>query len=91
MLVNAIKIICKMGIVMIGLLFLFNLEQLTVIGVWTLLLIASPFNTFLEKVLRPTLVICVSEYTKIMDKIAMEIRTILYVSGVKKESGDTMR
>lgn len=91
LLVNAVKILCKMGVVLILLLFLFDLEHLMVIGLWAALLMTSPINTFLGKIFRPAVVTFVSEYAKIMDKITMEIKSMIYASAAKKEPSDTLR
>jgi hypothetical protein len=91
LLINSIKIVCKMGVVMILLLFLFNVEHLMVLTVWSVLIMASPLSSGLKKILKPTLTTLVSEYTKIMDKITTEIRSIISASGVNKEPCDTLR
>lgn len=84
MLVHAVKIICKMGLILIALLLIFNFDYLLVLSIWTVLLMTSPIKATLKNLVRPALVALISEYTKIMDKIAMEIRTMLTISSVKR-------
>lgn len=73
-----------MGLILIALLLIFNFDYLLVLSIWTVLLMTSPIKATLKNLVRPALVALISEYTKIMDKIAMEIRTMLTISSVKR-------
>lgn len=73
-----------MGLILIALLLIFNFDYLLVLSIWTVLLMTSPIKATLKNLARPALVALISEYTKIMDKIAMEIRTMLTISSVKR-------
>lgn len=73
-----------MGLILIVLLLILNFDYLLVLSIWTVLLMTSPIKQTLKNILRPALIALISEYTKVMDKIAMEIRTILTISTVKR-------
>lgn len=91
LLVHAIKIICKMGLILIVLLLIFKIDYLLVLAIWTLLLMTSPIKQTLKTIVRPAMVTLISEYTKIMDKIALEIRSMLTISGCKHHTNEAIR
>jgi len=79
-----------MGFFLVLMLFIFDVEHLIVILLWTSLLLTSPYRKVLLKYLKPFLEFVVGEYSKIVNKISLGISNVmgkndLQESGIQKE------
>ena len=55
LLINIINLLCKMGTFLIALLFLFGVEHLLVIFLWSSLILTSPYKGVIKQYIKPTL------------------------------------
>lgn len=76
-LVNIINLICKMGTVLIILLFFFGVDHLLVIALWSFIIMTSPYRATIIRYLKPVLEFVVGEYSKVVDKITTGISEAL--------------
>lgn len=76
-LVNIIKLLCKMGIFLIILLFFFGVEHLIVLGLWAGLFLTSPYRKSILQYTKPLMEFVVGEYSKVMDKITTGLSSVL--------------
>jgi len=77
LLVNIINFLCKMGTVLIVLLFIFGVEHLIVIALWSLLIMTSPYRDTIIRYIKPMLEFVVGEYSRIVDRITTSISEVL--------------
>lgn len=69
-LVNIINLLCKMGLFLIILLLMFQIEHLMILGLWLSLLMTSPYQKLILNYLKPFLEFVVGEYSRIVGKIS---------------------
>jgi hypothetical protein len=84
-LVNVIKLVCKLSLLNIVLVFFFDFKLILIIGVWAVILVGSPIQEVLSTRIKPIVFSLLEEYFKITDKISSEINSAIKKSIVKVE------
>jgi hypothetical protein len=77
LLINLIKFICKTCVGMILLLYLFSIESIIIITIWTILIITSPQKDKVKSLVKPIFTLLIGEYYKISDRITEGISNMI--------------
>lgn len=76
-LVNIIQLLCKFGGFLIVLLFIFGVEHLLVLTLWSALLLTSPYRNGLITHMKPFFSYVAGEYDRVVNRISTELFIVL--------------
>ncbi len=79
MLVNVINLVCKTCL-LFTLLFLFEVEVIAIMALWSTLILTSPYSKSINSLLKPAFSYLIGEYDKIFSKV-----TNLLGNAIKKD------